>query len=139
MIFIEAGGIIAAHYAQNQYLTKAQVLNALNTIRSRQFHELHNSNVPLMEQASASSSSKNPMTPTPIPPSKADIATPSPSHAKKHLLFEDDTAVQSHSLTTTTTAEPQDVIPLVDPSASTMPEQDDQPKKHHCPSKSLDD
>ena len=38
-----------------------------------------------------------------------------------------------------TSAKPPDVIPLLDPSASTMPKEDDQPKKRHCPSKSLDD
>uniref|UniRef100_A0A6N2MFD4 ATP-dependent DNA helicase n=1 Tax=Salix viminalis TaxID=40686 RepID=A0A6N2MFD4_SALVM len=109
----------------------ANVFDDITEVESQQQHvepELHDSNVPLMEQASASSSSKDPVTPTPIPPFRADITTPSPSHAKKHLL-----------LATTTKAEPQDVIPLVDPSASTMPKEDDQAKKHHCPSKSLDD
>jgi replication factor A1 len=56
--------------------------------------ELHDSNVPFIEQTSASSSLKDPITPTPIPPSRANIASPSPSHAKKHLLFEDDTPVE---------------------------------------------
>ena len=44
-----------------------------------------------------------------------------------------------HSFATNTSAEPPDVIPLVNPSASTIPEEDEQPKKRHCPSKSLDD
>ncbi|KAJ6292989.1 hypothetical protein OIU76_025449 [Salix suchowensis] len=82
-----------------------------------------------MEQASASSSAKplllDPITPTPIPPSKAHVATPSQSQTKKHLLFEDDTPLQS--LATNTSAEPPDVIPLLDLSASTMPKEDDQP------------
>ncbi|KAJ6289377.1 hypothetical protein OIU76_025236 [Salix suchowensis] len=82
-----------------------------------------------MEQASASSSAKplllHPVTPTPIPPSRAHIATPSQSQTKKHLLFKDDTPLQS--LTANTSAEPPIVIPLLDPSASTMPKEDDQP------------
>uniref|UniRef100_A0A6N2M013 Replication protein A OB domain-containing protein n=1 Tax=Salix viminalis TaxID=40686 RepID=A0A6N2M013_SALVM len=91
--------------------------------------ELHDINVPFMKQASASSSAKplllHPVTPTPIPPSIAHIATPSQSQTKKHLLFEDDTPLQS--LTANTSAEPPIVIPLLDPSASTMPKEDDQP------------
>lgn len=38
-----------------------------------------------------------------------------------------------------TSAEPLNVIPLLDTSASTMPKEDHQPKKCQCPSKSLDD
>ena len=60
--------------------------------------ELHDINVPFMKQASASSSAKplllNPITPTPIPPPRADVTTPSQSQAKKHLLFEDGTPLQ---------------------------------------------
>ena len=38
MTSIEDGGIIAAQYAQNQYLTKAQVLNVLSTMKLHRFH-----------------------------------------------------------------------------------------------------
>uniref|UniRef100_A0A6N2MDD8 ATP-dependent DNA helicase n=1 Tax=Salix viminalis TaxID=40686 RepID=A0A6N2MDD8_SALVM len=107
----------------------ANVFDDITEVESPQQHitpELHDSNVPFMEQASASSSSKDPVTPAPIPPSRADIASPSPSHAKKKLLFDDDTPVERCD-------------PISDPSASTIPEEDEQPKKRHCPSKSLDD
>ena len=44
-----------------------------------------------------------------------------------------------HSSTTDTAAEPPSVIPLLDPSPSTMSKEDDPPAKRHCTSKSHDD
>uniref|UniRef100_A0A6N2KS06 Replication factor A C-terminal domain-containing protein n=1 Tax=Salix viminalis TaxID=40686 RepID=A0A6N2KS06_SALVM len=124
----------------------ANVFDDIIEVESPQQHvepELHDINVPLMEQASASSSAKplslDPITPTPIPPSRAQVTTPSQSQTKKHLLFEDDTPLKGHILATNTTSEPPDVIPSLDPNASTMLKEDDQPNKRHCPSKSLDD
>ena len=38
MTSIEDGGIIVVQYAQNQYMTKAQVLDVLNTMKSHRFH-----------------------------------------------------------------------------------------------------
>ncbi|KAF9666132.1 hypothetical protein SADUNF_Sadunf16G0197000 [Salix dunnii] len=102
---------------------------------------LHDINVPLTKRDSASSSRKplllEPITPAPIPPSKTQAATPSQSQTIKHLLFEDDKPLQSS--TTNIAAKPQKIIPLLDPTASTMSKGDDPPKKHHCPSKSHDD
>ena len=79
----------------------ANVFDDIIEVESPQQHlepELHDINVPLMEQASASSSAKplllDPITPTPIPPPRADVTTPSQSKAKKHLLFDDDTPLQ---------------------------------------------
>ncbi|KAF9674372.1 hypothetical protein SADUNF_Sadunf10G0120500 [Salix dunnii] len=94
-----------------------------------------------MEQVTASSSKKplllDPITPTPIPPSRAHTTTPSQSQAMKHLLFEDDTPLQSSTANTATKS--PIVIPSLDPDASTMSKDDDPPKKRHCPSKSHDD
>ena len=44
-----------------------------------------------------------------------------------------------HSSTTSTTTEPPDVTPSLDPNASKMLKEDAQPSKRHCPSQSLDD
>ncbi|KAF9688535.1 hypothetical protein SADUNF_Sadunf02G0207100 [Salix dunnii] len=103
--------------------------------------ELHDTEVLLTKQVTASSSKKplmlDPITPTPIPPSRVHTNIPSQSQTMKHLLFEDDTPLQSS--TTDTAVEPPNVIPLLDPDASAMSKDNDPPKKHHCPSKSHDD
>ncbi|KAF9666437.1 hypothetical protein SADUNF_Sadunf16G0229300 [Salix dunnii] len=77
------------------------------------------------------------ITPTPIPSSRTHAATPSQSQTMKHLLFEDDTPLQSSTINTI--AKPPNVISLLDPNTSAMSKGDDPPKKCHCPSKSHDD
>ncbi|KAG5241489.1 replication protein DNA-binding [Salix suchowensis] len=78
----------------------ANVFDDIIEVESPQHVEpqLHDINVPLMEQASASSSAKplllDPITPTPIPPSRAHVVAPSQLQTKKHLLSEDDTPLQ---------------------------------------------
>ncbi|KAF9662608.1 hypothetical protein SADUNF_Sadunf18G0072000 [Salix dunnii] len=103
--------------------------------------KLHDLNVCFTSPQSASSSKEplllNPITPTPIQPSRADINTPPQSKTVRQLLFEDQTPL--HSSTTDTAAEPPSVIPLLDPSPSTMSKEDDPPTKRHCTSKSHDD
>ncbi|KAJ6379870.1 hypothetical protein OIU76_016515 [Salix suchowensis] len=69
--------------------------------------------------------------------SRADVNTPPQSQTVRHLLFKDETPL--HSSTINTAAEPPSVIPLLDPSPSTMSKEDDPLAKRHCPSKSHDD
>ncbi|KAG5240448.1 replication protein DNA-binding [Salix suchowensis] len=122
----------------------ANVFDDIVEVQSPQQHaepELHGLNVRLTEQHSASSSKEplllDPITPTPIPPSRADVNTPPQSQTVRQLLFEDETP--PHSSTTNTAVEPPSVIPLLNPSTSTISKEDDPPAKRHCPSKSHDD
>ena len=76
----------------------ANVFDDIIEVQSPQQHaepELHGLNVRLTEQHSASSSKEpllfDPITPNPIPPSRADVNTPPQSKTVRQLLFEDQT------------------------------------------------
>ncbi|KAF9667871.1 hypothetical protein SADUNF_Sadunf15G0068300 [Salix dunnii] len=99
--------------------------------------ELHQIKVPLINQATSSSSKEDlildPITPAPIPPSKAHVVTPSPSQTKRQLLFEDEIPLKSSAIDAIS-GTPNIIISL-DCNASTISKADDPPMKRQCPPK----